>query len=358
MNNVVNELTRSIVDKNSLQECSVNELEELTRQYPYFGPAQFLLARKLKEENSPLYEQQSQRAILFFQDQLWFDYLSGNDDVTVKITAASHEPVVQQRAATPVVTEEKIVAPVREEKIITKAPVIEAPVAAEPVTEEPVLEEPVTGEPIVEQHIIEESTIKEPILEEPFTEEPVIEQKQPKQPPVAEIVAEPERIIDPISGQDLSGPDEEEQQETTPEPAIKLPELKITPVDVSKALSFEPFHTVDYFASQGIRVKEEEKPKDKLSQQLRSFTEWLKTMKKLPESEIAAPAPLPSEDQQVTQMAEHSLKDREVVTEAMADVWEKQENYEKAIETYRKLSLLNPAKSSYFAAKIEQLKRR
>lgn len=341
MNNVVNELTRSVVDKNSLQECSVNELEDLTRLYPYFGPAQFLLARKLKEINSPLYEQQSQKAILFFQDQLWFDYLSGTDDVTVKVTPASNEPAIQQRVATPVVTEEK------------------------PIEEPAVLEEPVTGQPIVEEQRIEEPqpteqiVTSQPVLEEPFTAEPVIEQRQPEPPPVAETVAQPERIIDPISGQDLSDTDEEETEDIEPSgPDIKFPEFKITPIDFSKPLTFEPFHTVDYFASQGIKAKEEEKPKDKFSQQLLSFTQWLKTLKKLPEAETAVTAPLPTEDQRVTQMAEHSLKDREVVTEAMADVWEKQENYEKAIDTYHKLSLLNPAKSSYFAAKIEQLKRR
>jgi len=45
-----------------------------------------------------------------------------------------------------------------------------------------------------------------------------------------------------------------------------------------------------------------------------------------------------------------------VVTEAMAEVWEKQGNAVKAQELYEKLSLLDPAKSAYFAAKIEHLK--
>jgi hypothetical protein len=44
------------------------------------------------------------------------------------------------------------------------------------------------------------------------------------------------------------------------------------------------------------------------------------------------------------------------VTEAMAEVWEKQGNTIKALELYEKLSLLDPSKSSYFAAKIEHLK--
>ena len=58
------------------------------------------------------------------------------------------------------------------------------------------------------------------------------------------------------------------------------------------------------------------------------------------------------------QLAEHSLEDREVITEAMAEVWEKQGNASKAMEIYSKLSLLDPSKSVYFAAKIEDLKKR
>ena len=51
-----------------------------------------------------------------------------------------------------------------------------------------------------------------------------------------------------------------------------------------------------------------------------------------------------------------SIDEREVITEAMAEVWWKQGNIEKAAEIYNKLKLLNPSKSHYFAAKIEALK--
>ena len=44
---------------------------------------------------------------------------------------------------------------------------------------------------------------------------------------------------------------------------------------------FEPLYTSDYFASQGIKLSEEIKTDDKLGKQLKSFTEWLKTMKKV-----------------------------------------------------------------------------
>ena len=49
MNIAVNELIQSVAGKPSLHDCSIYELQQLTNQYPYFGPAQFLLVKKLKE---------------------------------------------------------------------------------------------------------------------------------------------------------------------------------------------------------------------------------------------------------------------------------------------------------------------
>ena len=121
-------------------------------------------------------------------------------------------------------------------------------------------------------------------------------------------------------------------------------------------MAFEPFHTVDYFASQGIKLSQEELPKDKFGKQLKSFTEWLKTMKRLPATQVAAGVDAQIE-QKVEHMAEDSIHDPHVVTEAMAEVWIKQGNLGKALEVYQKLSLTNPSKTAYFAAKIEHLKR-
>ena len=136
-------------------------------------------------------------------------------------------------------------------------------------------------------------------------------------------------------------------------PMSPLPGLGHEPVETE--LSFQPYHTVDYFASQGIKFVAEEKPTDRFGKQLKSFTEWLKTMKRLPQTETAKITDITS-DKNVEQMAEHSIDESEVVTETMAEVWIKQGNKEKAIETYNKLSLLNPDKSAYFASLAEQLK--
>ncbi|MBS1918866.1 MAG: hypothetical protein JST17_01290 [Bacteroidetes bacterium] len=136
----------------------------------------------------------------------------------------------------------------------------------------------------------------------------------------------------------------------------KIPLLKKEKSGIQKQdLLFEPYHTIDYFASQGIKFKSEDKPQDKFGQQLKSFTEWLKILKQSPLAEISKPVET-NQEQKVEQLAAHSIEDRDVVTEAMAEVWEKQGNTVKAIEIYNKLGLLDPSKIAYFAGKIEHLK--
>ncbi|PWT78533.1 MAG: hypothetical protein C5B59_01550 [Bacteroidetes bacterium] len=170
------------------------------------------------------------------------------------------------------------------------------------------------------------------------TEEPAVEQTEeilqanfeaPDQP-FHDPSAEPENL----SGEDLARPVDEAE---------------------SNELLFEPYHTVDYFASQGIKLLQEENPTDRFGKQLKSFTDWLKSMKKLPLMPI--PAERNEEEVKIEEIAAHSIEEKDVVTEAMAEVLAKQGKIESAIEIYLKLSLLNPLKIAYFAAKIEELKK-
>jgi hypothetical protein len=276
MNIAVNELARSIFKK-PLEECTPDELKQLANQYPYFGPAQLLLAKKLfpgagaHEKKSSLYEEQVQKASLYFQNRLWLHYLLNDDYDNI------------------------------------------------------------------------------PIMEHPSME---IEREQNKPEPL------PEPVVNENIEKEIEAIPDSPKEEITEQPGkpVEIPALKIEPLPADAGLTFEPYHTVDYFASQGIRFKEEDKPQDRFGQQLKSFTEWLKTMKRIPVSEIATPADTGSE-KKVEEMAEYSLVERHVITEAMAEVWIKQGNKIKAEEIYHKLSLLDPSKSSYFAAKIEDLKK-
>ncbi len=130
------------------------------------------------------------------------------------------------------------------------------------------------------------------------------------------------------------------------------------PVEADAKLEIEiaqqKLHTIDYFASQGIRIDLESIPQDKLVAQVRKFTDWLKQMKPAENNiDLGTASNL---EKAVIKIAENSNESREVVTESMAEVLEKQGQVEKAIQLYIKLSFLNPEKTAYFAARIQQLK--
>lgn len=230
MNARIDQLVRTLLQKDTLDQCSLDELKEYAGRYPYFGAAQLLLTKKLQQENSGEFSNHLQKTYSFFHNPLWVEaILEEKGNGTVEKAAA----------------------------------VVETTDAVVKTTETP--------------------------------------------------------------------PQKEE-------------------------LLFEPYHTVDYFASQGIKLKDEEKAKDKFGQQLLSFTEWLKTLRKMPAAEAGSQVPVQAE-KKVLELAETSLNEKQVLTEAMAEVWEKQGNPSKAIDVYQKLSLLEPAKSAYFAAKIDALKK-
>lgn len=282
-------MVKTLLQKETLEQCSLPELQQFADRHPYFGAAQLLLAKKMQQEQTEGYDRQLQKTLLYFHNPLWVEQLL-NDTGGAAIIKSRKEENTR-------VTEDAI-----------------APAAATAVPE---------------------------LTDAPAEPEPVeINAAVPEEAAVSDNLTAPVPAETPVS---------------VPEPA-PAPVPETNPVQPQEALLFEPYHTVDYFASQGIRFREEEKPKDKFGQQLKSFTEWLKTLKKVPVSELVKKEE-PVAEKNVVEMAEKSVADREVLTEAMAEVWEKQGNMAKAIEIYGKLSLLEPAKSIYFAAKIEDLKK-
>jgi hypothetical protein len=131
------------------------------------------------------------------------------------------------------------------------------------------------------------------------------------------------------------------------------------PVDQNDSLESdnlnEKLHTIDYFASQGIKIDLNELPKDKLTTKLLTFTDWLKVMRKSKQANLNTPKNLELENA-VAETAQTSVESREVLTETMAEVLVKQGQIEKAIQLFIKLSFSNPEKTAYFASKIQQLK--
>ena len=133
-------------------------------------------------------------------------------------------------------------------------------------------------------------------------------------------------------------------------------------VDASDVLDYEKETTTslqkDYFAAQGIELDLSKLPQDKFTQQLRSFTAWLKVIKnKDGVDQLDQIGTLGADQEQIiAQIAEKANIPADILTESMAEIWEKQGNLKKAIATYEKLSFIFPEKSVYFASRIEQLK--
>jgi hypothetical protein len=133
-------------------------------------------------------------------------------------------------------------------------------------------------------------------------------------------------------------------------------------VDASDVLDYEKEITTslqkDYFAAQGIELDLSKLPQDKFTQQLRSFTAWLKVIKnKDGVDQLDQIGALGADQEQIiAQIAEKANIPADILTETMAEIWEKQGNLKKAIATYEKLSFIFPEKSVYFASRIEQLK--
>ncbi len=138
----------------------------------------------------------------------------------------------------------------------------------------------------------------------------------------------------------------------------QLAQFKAT--DNQEALVFEQPLTPlqkDYFAAQGIEIDLSKVPQDKFTKQLRSFTAWLKVLKH-PETGPNLAEIGEEQEKAIAEIAEKANKMEDVITEAMAEIWEKQGNNKRAIAIYLKLSFIFPEKSVYFASRIEQLKQK
>ena len=297
MSERIHVLAQQLLRKASLTDCSLEEIRELVQRYPYFAPAQFLLLHKLRETGDAAAAAQMQKSILYYHNPLAFQYFIDSDKFYIDADLETAVPENNKAIITPIA--EEVIVPFAEEVI---------PAEATPS----------------EQSLTVHNNYK------------------------ATAPAEAPMVID------------EKPAGVNPEVITETPQIPPPPPLVEKApeppLAFEPYHTVDYFASQGIRLSQESPPTDKFGKQLKSFTEWLKTMKRITPEQMATQVDAGSENK-VQHLAEDSIHESDVWTEAMAEVWLKQGNKSKAVEVYNKLSLLNPSKKAYFAAKLENLKR-
>jgi hypothetical protein len=364
----------------SLEDVSRERLESFVEDYPSFGVGHYLLIRKLKTEDPDRFQQEAQRACLYFSNPLWLQWLlenvednggkvpvaqaswQGSDDLAETLTTGETQEIT---------TVEIEAMRAGEGEAIEGQPVAETGLSSEPTAAEQLLRSieearelreslqkinedfipdiAVSGEELPEDEPAPAAEAAAVGHEEPIHDEEapfVLDEQEPavSESPVTEPVAPESHIAQPE-------PTPPAPEPTPPPPAEPA---KAEPPKPEPALVFEPYHTIDYFASQGIKLTLDENPADPLGRQLKSFTEWLKSMRRLPQKEREV-VPDRVAEEAVQSFAAHSIESKDVVTETMAEVLAKQGMRERARVVYEKLSLLNPDKSAYFTAKIEQL---
>lgn len=277
----------------ALENVSIPELQKAIARFPYCPSLHYLLLKKQKLEQDPGYSRQLNTTYLYFPNVHWLHSLL--------------DEKVKQEEKTPVIAVEKVEIPVRSE---------------------------VSPVPVIEYHPRKEEFMREPAFS-------TLHEEEENPEPEVEIGPEPALRTHLL----------------LKESPIPIPSLKDISPQTDELPIFEPYHTIDYFASQGIKLSQELPVNDRLGRQLRSFTDWIKTMKRLPQADLEQQLDEVGMAERITAMAAGSVLAREVLTETMAEVLVKQGNFSGAIELYHKLSLAHPDKSVYFAARIEHLKK-
>jgi hypothetical protein len=335
----------AVFEKQDSDQITVEEIDQVIDRYPYFGVLHYLKAGKLIAEANPGARACSAKAALFFPNPHWFDHLLKQQ----KESNAEHADSLAEIMTTP-----------HDNALLEAA---EEPLQADADLRQVEMEAEYDSKRILDDDSHNEGDIAsgsaKPLIEVPIQEnagttsdeavsiDEVVEFNENGQHLTA---AEFQTSQEDVSVQDLPA----ETGEQTATPADHSMASAPGP-DTEAIIPIEPLYSIDYFASQGIKLPLEEVPGDQLAFKLRSFTEWLKSMKRIQPEKMDTQMDRETE-KKIRQTAEHSNDNTDVVTEALAEVYHKQGLDDKAVEVYKKLSLLDPAKSAYFAARIREIK--
>lgn len=320
------ELVKYIHNPALLDKQSVDQLQKLVKDFPYFQSAHMLLSIASKKWDASVYQQSLKKtAIVATNRAHLFQLIHQLEEAPV----GGEKPIVEEK----IVVEEKVRAdePVKKEDTyqedthqeldILKA----AEIASEPVNE-PVIE---TGKPVLSAEQILEKEIESHVVAS-FVEKEILKTPELHRPKAT--TEEPENFTDWLSflkknnGQPYSEIEvqvNKEKQKT--ELPVSEPEKVIEPAkDPLLARKQKNKAIIDKIieSSPGlIRQKEEQ----------RFYTPDIKAKESL-------------------------LENEHLVTETLARIYALQGSVNKAVRAYEILSLKFPQKSAYFATLIQKLK--
>ncbi len=376
MNDSNEKVTSYLTGHKNTYASTVEDLQRLADEHPYFPVTQFLLAKKLKAQSESSYLQQVQKTALYFSNPYWLHYQLSKDNFTeeedeVNVTSAIANTQETFENDTPANNEAPVITThFSADKLIAASNLAhqtlqESPEAEHSITTTADLEDvkdtnfPAATETEIAENGEEMAGVTH---ETDKTTEQFLEEIQPASANnILPQVVTSENAHASYIGKEHNNhkkaePDEHEQMFRNIKAMLDASGEEADADTENTAIPIDPYYTVDYFASQGIKLEFDPNPKDQLGQHLKKFTQWLKHMKKLGPEDATESINRTETEADIQKIADASNTAREVVTEAMASVLEKQGRNDKAIELYNKLSFLNPRKSAYFAAKIKTLK--
>jgi hypothetical protein len=339
-------------DKIGSEEAEI--LQQKIQDNPWCSSFYTLLAKAHFNSDSFLKNKHLKQAAMYVGErEMLFNIIHKSQPITSKQESVSvnipeaielepevEEVVVQDKEAIELVTEEVETVKVDEKQDL------ELPNTTEIVEEESIKEEIVVENTIVEEEHIEAEGEKVTEVESSLIDTPSEESK-----------IDFEKIVqyDPIKELKVEAKEPEEEIIEIPfDTVVYNPEVELNKI-IEEKEEVESGDDKDFMywlnhVGDDDESQPKSQPKEKSPDKVQGLLdEFLATKRKKPIQT--------REFYSAQNKAKESETDHmEVVTETLIKIYENQQLYEKAIEGYQKLSLQNPSKTAYFAARITELK--
>ncbi len=331
----------------------VKGLEEITEQFPYFQNAHLLLAKQYHGHENIRFESYLRKASAYSSDRkILYDLIKTDTAEVIHITPVTEsQPKIEkeQEAIDGAINSNHLHLVTEEENLIQQTEVASTEKSVPAVLPISSKTETISVDPkdIIEQRLRELAGEKKEIIPEPEPTSGPTETVEPIE------IAEIPKNAAPINLEDVyatkNGLSEEKEVAPTPSPAnaetgaphsflewLKMKSVPVIGIDQYSA----------YEVKSGELPNEAAIPTNKPGNQL--IEKFIKTEPRIvaSKSEFYSPG----------NMARLSAREHEdLISETLARIYAQQGNIRKAIETYHKLALKIPEKSSYFAALIKEL---